>query len=205
MAKHYPSRAKLSDDELAQTAALLKRVTPIPYMENKVFKAFWEGRLMPMMTLEFFIFQENPFTSSKKTLPPILLSYRTDEYYDAWHVPGGYLGAKESIAEGAQRILQRELGTTPKMMQPLFMLNRPHGSREHHVSAFIGVTLAKNPSIKKGSLEYFSLSRLPKNLIPYYYEVIPLLRKTYAFSRSLPPRTRASFFNILKFCEISGT
>ena len=198
------SLRKLTRRELNKTTALLSRITPIPFMEEVVFKTFWKAGLMPMVTLEFLIFETNPFAETAQTLPPILLSYREDEYYKAWHVPGGYLGAKETVAQATKRILHRELGSAPKTVQPLFVLNHPKGSREHHVSLFIATPLSKSPRLEKGSLEYFSPSRLPASLISYYRKVFPVVKKILAFSRTLPAKQQKEFFKMLSVCEISG-
>lgn len=202
---HRPLRRKLSPRELAKAATLLERVTPVPFMEEGAFKALWKARLMPMIALEFLIFEENPFAGANaRTLPRVLLSYREDEYYKAWHVPGGFLGAKETFMRAIKRILRRELGILPKKIQPLFLLNHPHGLRDHHVSVFLAVKLAEKPWIQKDVLEYFSPSRLPSNLIPYYRKAFLVLKKIHTFSKSLQPNKRHKFFETLNVCEISG-
>lgn len=194
---------KLNSQERVKTAALLGRVTPIPFMEEVIFKTFWKAGLMPMVTLEFLIFESDPFISAK-TLPRILLSYRHDEYYQAWHVPGGYLGAKETVAQGTKRILRRELGNKAKMVQPLFVLNHPQGGREHHISLFIAITLTKPPHLEKGVLEYYEPSRAPSSLIPYYRKAFLTLKKIHSFLRTMPKPQRQKFLELLSICEISG-
>ncbi len=198
------SRRKLAPREIAKTVKLLSRVTPVPFMETLVFKALWRARLMPMTTLELFIFERDPFTPAAKTLPRVLLSYRKDEYYDGWHVPGGYLGAKETAAQAVRRILMRELGSGSRTIQHLFTLNRPNGIREHHCSWFLAATLLKPPRLKKGRLEYFDPSRLPLKLLPYYREAFARLKKIHAFLKTLPKDKQRKLLECLSVSEVSG-
>lgn len=195
---------KLTSSELAKTVRLLKRVTPLPFMEAPVFKTFWKARLMPMVTLELFIFESDPFAPSAKTLPRVLLSYREDDYYDGWHLPGGYLGANETSTRTVQRIARRELGADPQTIQHVFTFNRPNEIRDHHYSGFFAVMLAKAPRLKRESLEYFDPSRLPPKLIPCHREALAFLKKIYSFSRTLPKDQQRKFLEILDICEISG-
>lgn len=39
-----------------------------------------------------------------------LLSYRRDSNYDAWHIPGGFILVRESIAHACNRVVSKELG-----------------------------------------------------------------------------------------------
>ena len=202
--KRKVSPTKLRSSELAKTARLLARVTPVPFMEGAIFRTIWRARLVPMVTMEPLIFERNPFAPSIKTLPRVLLSYRKDKHYDAWHVPGGFLGANENHAQAIRRILRRELGVLPRTIQRLFTLNHPNARRDHHVSIFFAVTLAKNPRLRKGALEYFDLSRLPPKLIRYYKPAFAFLKKVHSFSKSLPPHERWKLLKCLDICEVAG-
>ncbi|MEK7077251.1 MAG: NUDIX hydrolase, partial [Patescibacteria group bacterium] len=155
-------------------------------------------------TLELFIFESDPFVPSAKTLPRVFLSYRKDDYYDGWHLPGGYLGANETNRTAIRRIVRRELGARPRTIQCVFTLNRPNNIREHQYSGFFAVTLVKAPRLQKGSLEYFSPSQLPPKLIPYYRKTFTLFKKIHTFSRTLPKNRQRKFLEVLNICEISG-
>ncbi|MDO8516328.1 MAG: NUDIX domain-containing protein [bacterium] len=193
---------KLAPHELSKITELLARVTPVPFMETPVFKTIWKTRLVPMATLELLIFERDPLASPAKTLPRVLLSYRTDEHYDCWHVPGGFLGTNETIAQATKRILKRELGILPKTIQPLLTINRPHGARDHHLSSFVAVTPAKAPRLKKGVLEYFDPSQLPKKIIPYYRNAFSVLAKMPAFWGELSDEQRRTFFEMLNIYDV---
>jgi ADP-ribose pyrophosphatase YjhB (NUDIX family) len=201
MKRKQPSK-KLSLNEITKTARLIERLSPIPFMEELVFKTFWKKRLMPFVALELLIFEKSLFAPSTKNLPRVLLTYRTDEYYNCWHVPGGFLGGDEEYKQAVKRILSRELGVYPKTIQPLFAVSRAHGNRDHHISMFIAVTPTTFPQLRKGSIEYFNPSKPPRKLIPYYLETFRVLKNIHSLSKTLSPDQRRRFLKCLEIREV---
>lgn len=89
--------------EIAQLVSLLGKLRTDnllpPNMPFDVWKALHQ--IVPIPAVEVII------TSSGKNF---LLTYRKDEYWDGWHIPGGYMQYRESIPNACKRIVQKELG-----------------------------------------------------------------------------------------------
>ncbi len=56
-----------------------------------------------------------------------LLTYRKDEYWDAWHIPGGFIGVGETVNKVCDRIANKELGISVdvKKIQDVYVWEKP--------------------------------------------------------------------------------
>lgn len=61
----------------------------------------------------------------------VLLVDRHDEYWDGWHIPGGFMIAGDSIEKACKSVAKRELGIDIKLIKiidALAWLNHPYGN-----------------------------------------------------------------------------
>jgi ADP-ribose pyrophosphatase YjhB (NUDIX family) len=94
--KGGPTAWELSIDSFVEE---LNALQPTPNLPFDVWKAI--GRLVVQPAVELVIENE---------CGGVLLTYRKDQYWDAWHIPGGFMAPGESIAETCSRVAKRELG-----------------------------------------------------------------------------------------------
>lgn len=88
------------DDLVRLIVALSRDGGAVPNMPRDVFHVI--GRLVPLIAVEIGIVH-----SCKREL---LLTWRDDDLWYGWHIPGGYVGVHETVREACERIAQRELG-----------------------------------------------------------------------------------------------
>lgn len=61
----------------------------------------------------------------------LLLTYRKDDFWNGWHVPGGYVACEEPFEAACTRITRRELGIEVRMYEVLdafVWLTHPYAS-----------------------------------------------------------------------------
>lgn len=67
------------------------------------------SRLTPMLNVDLLIRNEQRQT---------LLTWRHDDLYLGWHIPGGVIRFKEQMAERIAAVARLELGATVRLLQP---------------------------------------------------------------------------------------
>jgi len=72
------------------------------YLTDKEYQFIFER--VPRLCLDFIIVKDHTLLLSKRTINP---------YAGYWHLPGGMVRYRESLAEAATRILVNELGLAP--------------------------------------------------------------------------------------------
>ena len=66
-----------------------------------------------------------------KTGKDFLLTYRDDDYWHGWHIPGGFMLYQESIEHACQRLARKEVGIKVKFQRLItayMWLDHPFGS-----------------------------------------------------------------------------
>lgn len=71
----------------------------LPSLPRAVFEIM--GHIVPLVTIEIGITRAGR---------EILLTHRSDRHWNGWHLPGGFLGTRETVPLACNRIAQRELG-----------------------------------------------------------------------------------------------
>ena len=71
----------------------------LPNLPLRLFEALNEYVSLPVVEV-ILVDKQNRF----------LLTYRDDEHWHGWHIPGGFVGVRESIQNACSRIAMRELG-----------------------------------------------------------------------------------------------
>lgn len=137
----------LNEKETKILIRLLKKVKlPAPY---PVFRALCKS--VPMVAVNVAVMPDNR---------RLLLTYREDEFYKGWHIPGSILRYRESLADVFERIGRQELKM--KIRRPRFInyfIER--SARGHELVLLFAVRTAGAPKVGR----YFSLKRPPKDLL----------------------------------------
>lgn len=152
-------KSKLSNKEIKDLVRLLKKVRlPAPY---PVFIALCKS--VPMVAVNLAVMPDKN---------RILLTYRKDDFYDNWHIPGSILHYKELPADAINRVSQKELSL--KISKPRFVgcLNEYDRRGHEIVLIYVARPLGK---LKVG--EYFALDKIPKNLIKEQRQEVEYLKK----------------------------
>jgi ADP-ribose pyrophosphatase YjhB (NUDIX family) len=98
------------------------------------------GRITPVLNVDLLI---------RNDRREILLTWRDDELYHGWHVPGGVVRFKERMEERVAAVARIELGTTvtippePLAVTQIILAERP--ARGHFVSFLFDCTLTGPP------------------------------------------------------------
>jgi len=151
---------KLTREEIKDLIRLLKKVKiPAPY---PVFVALCKS--VPLIAIDLAIMPDKN---------SVLLTYRKDDFYDGWHLPGTILRYGESVEMAYKRVAREELGISilnPKFVSwfDIFFDPRDKG---------VALLFMVKPKIKPGIGEYFSLRRMPKKFLRSQWPEIKYLKK----------------------------
>jgi ADP-ribose pyrophosphatase YjhB (NUDIX family) len=100
----------VTDEESAQLAQLLRQLSAeglgVPRAPKAVFLALKGVVAQP--TVEVLVTQNGR---------DVLLTRRDDDDWSGWHMPGGFVGAGESLEAACDRIARRELGTPARLLR----------------------------------------------------------------------------------------
>ena len=105
----------------------------------------------------------------------ILMTRRNIEpYKNLWHLPGGCIRFKETIAEAATRIAQKELGVHIKVLKTLGVVETMNDDLSpeiprHSVSVVVEVQIVSgSPRVTAESSEVDYFTELPSAIHPYH-------------------------------------
>ncbi len=88
-----------------------------------------------------------------------LLTERHDKFWDGWHIPGGFLIAKEKIEEACNRLAKKELGISVNFQYILSTYTWP----DHPYANAISLICVCHPKGKPITGKYFT--KIPDNTI----------------------------------------
>jgi len=139
----------LTPEEEKKLVALLKKVRlPTSY---PVFKALCKS--VPMVAIDIAVMPDAEH---------ILLTYRKDEFFNGWHIPGSILLYQETVVHALRRVIRTELKI--KVSKPKFLNYISYGeNREHGVALLFVVKPKKKGVVQNG--KFFNLRNLPPNTI----------------------------------------
>ncbi len=151
---------KLSKKEEADLVRLLGKVRlPASY---PVFKALCKS--VPMIAIDIAVMPDKDH---------VLLTYRDDEFFRGWHIPGSILLYKETIDHAIQRVIKSELKI--KVTKPKFLNYFSYGANREHGVALLFIAEPKGYlSVKDGKV--FPLSKVPKELLKVHVPEFLALR-----------------------------
>lgn len=152
-------KTKLTDQEVKDLVRLLKKVRlPVPY---PVFIALCKS--VPLIAVDLLL------VNNKNQ---VLVTYRKDEFYDGWHIPGSILRYKEKVEDAYTRVAREELGlkqiSNVKFERYFSYLD----AREHGIVLLFTARSKERPKDGK----YFSLDNLPKTFLKCQNAEIEYLR-----------------------------
>ena len=159
--KKFNTKNKLTDKEIKDLVRLLKKVRlPAPY---PVFIAL--GKSVPLIAVDLALMPDKNH---------ILLTYRKDEFYDNWHIPGSILRSYEPVENALKRVARTELGIT--ILKKKFATYFSYlDNREYGIALLFVVKSKSKPKDGK----YFPLNKLPKNFLKVQNPEIEYLRRSF--------------------------
>lgn len=149
----------LTEKEIKQLVTILEKVRlPAPY---PVFIALLKS--VPMIAVDLAVMPDKDH---------ILLTYRDDEFYKGWHIPGSILRYSETTKDAWRRVVTEELGMNIRSA----MFKTYFNYQDHRESGITLLFVAK----PKGKLKdgvYFALNKLPKDFLKAQQFEINYLKK----------------------------
>lgn len=149
----------MTDKEITQLLKLLnqlkeEKLVP-PQMPFEVWKSL-KG-LVAQPAVEVLI---------TRTGKDFLLVERHDDYWNGWHIPGGFMAAEEKIPDALNRHANKELGTDVELVKILFARTWPNHPYASAVSIVCVCKALKPP--KKGKF----FTQIPPDIIPEQKEFL---------------------------------
>lgn len=150
---------KLTSGEIRDVVRILKKVKlPAPY---PVFVALCKS--VPMVAVNLAVMPDKNH---------VLLTYRKDEFYDSWHIPGSILRYKESPKDAIERVCRKEISVKIKKLRFVGYFN-DHDVRGHELVLLYAAHPINTP--REG--EYFKFGKLPKKIIKEQKQELECLKK----------------------------
>lgn len=114
----------MTPEETAQLVSLLKKLKDDDLLSPKMPLEIWKAiqQVVPQPAVEVIL------TTTGRNF---LLTYRQDDNWDGWHIPGGFMLYRESIADACNRIAQKELGIScrfEKLVDAYMWPDHPYAS-----------------------------------------------------------------------------
>lgn len=159
-------KSKLTGTEIQDLVRLLEKVQlPAPY---PVFIALCKS--IPLIAIDLAVMPDNNH---------ILLTYREDEYYKNWHIPGSILCYQETVEEAQKRVAEKELGMSLGDARFVSYFNY-FDVREH------GMTLlfVMKPTGEPIDGKYFKIDELPKKFLRVQEHEIEFLKNLRNINKS---------------------
>ena len=113
---------ELTEEGIEMARALLEHVKPVPNIPTRLFRRVM-GLNVPVAVELVLIRPEDG---------AVFLTWREDEYWRGWHVPGSFISPGEELIDTARRIADNELrGVTVVSVQSIGDKNLPACPRFH--------------------------------------------------------------------------
>lgn len=129
-----------------------------PNMPGEIFSVI--GRIVPLIAVEIGL--------SRNTEREVLLTWRDDEVWHGWHLPGGYVGINESIEEACKRIALRELAVDLQFISLVDTFCWP----DHPMGSVI--SLICHCELKTSPNDGLWYSTLPSPMVPHHATIASL-------------------------------
>ena len=160
MAKNSINFEGYSQETLRKiTAAALLRIKNPQYgIGKELFDAII--KMVPQTAIEAIIVDD--IKSPKK----VLLTQRSDTYYQGWHFPGSFIRFKEKMQDAVRRVVLSEVGANIQTIKDLNKKYEHFDGRGHSIGLLFLVTLSSQP--KAGQWFY----TIPKKIIAHHKKII---------------------------------
>lgn len=127
----------------------------VPNMPKPIWKTL--HRLIPWPAVEVLITQNGK---------DFLLTYRKDENWDNWHIPGGFMFPCEQVEEACRRVAKRELGIDIKFVKLLMT----HAWQTNDHGTALSLLCVCKPLGKPQDGKFFT--EIPEGIIPEHGEFV---------------------------------
>jgi ADP-ribose pyrophosphatase YjhB (NUDIX family) len=149
----------VSEGEVAQLVELLGKLRAgsmcVPDLPPPVWRAL--AGIAPVLAVEVLV------TRSGRE---VLMTYRDDDDWTGWHVPGGFVGCGEAVETACGRIARRELGVDVRTERILGAFTWPDHPYAHAVSLLCVCTAPGTPAAG----EFFS--SVPEPVVAHHAEFV---------------------------------
>ena len=114
---------------------------------------------VPRATVDVVIKTEKGILLTKRSIPP---------FKGMWHIPGGTILFRESIAHAINRIVDDELGIKVKIIHPLGVIECFEEDGRHTISnAYLAEIREGKPKGNNQGKEISYFKKIPENCIPF--------------------------------------
>lgn len=149
----------MTDKEIKRLIELIGKLKSSRLLPPKMPYEVWMAiqSIVPLPSVEVVITQNGK---------NFLLVYRKDQYWNGWHIPGGFLLYKESPQEACQRLAKKEVGIKvnfKSLITAYMWPDHPYGSP---LSLVCLCTSKEKP--KEGKF----FSKIPSPMIPHHGDFI---------------------------------
>jgi ADP-ribose pyrophosphatase YjhB (NUDIX family) len=161
----------LAADEQQQLVTLLRQLAEQGGAMPSTPRAIWDALagVVPRLAVELVLRERGT----------ILLSWRDDESWHGWHLPGGFVGCGESLADACRRIGARELGIEVELAGVIADFVWP----DHPCGSVLSLLCAVRWTAAPTAGEFFT--ELPTPMVRHHAEFVARVRN--------PPRERGSW------------
>jgi len=157
------------------SANLLRKLIPSPRIGLPLELFYFVSSITPLVNVDLLI--QTSDQGRRKTL----LTWREDNFYTGWHLPGGIVRFKEELHQRIRYVAENELSALVSKIGPMLEINEKfHESRDvrgHFISLLFLVELERQIEI----FDNYSIETLPnigdcrwheqapKDLIPQHH------------------------------------
>jgi ADP-ribose pyrophosphatase YjhB (NUDIX family) len=168
----------LGADEQARLVALLRRLAAEGGAMPTTPRPIWDALagVVPRLAVELCLTRPTHEDA-------IWLSYRDDESWRGWHIPGGFVGAGESLADACRRIGARELGVELELGAVVGDFAWP----DHPCGAVLSLLCAVRSEVEPGADRGRWFEALPNDMVSHHAEFVAHFRRARALD-DLPRR-----------------
>ena len=149
----------MTEEKIQQLVDLLKELKASNLLPPNMPFQVWKElvTIFPAPAVEVLITQNNK---------NFLLTERHDEFWNGWHIPGGFILAKENIIDACNRLAQKELGIGVEFQKILTTYAWPNHPYANALSIVCVCKPLGDPKVGK----YFT--KIPENVIKNHIQFL---------------------------------
>lgn len=142
----------MTETEIKKLIKLLKKLKEDGLAPPKTPLSVWKelATILPAPAVEVLV---------TKNGKDFLLTLRNDEYWQGWHIPGGFMLAKESVEQACSRIAQKEIGIDVRLKR----VKSVHTWEDHPYASAISIICVCKPKGRPNNGNFFT--QIPKETI----------------------------------------
>ena len=161
----------LDANETQTLVALLRRLAAAGGAMPTTPRPIWDALagVVPRLAVELCLIRDNA----------ILLTHRDDEHWQGWHLPGGFVGCDESLAQACSRVARRELDLQATLAGVVGEFVWP----DHPAGAVLSLLCVIRCDADPAHGRLFTA--LPEPMVRHHAELVARLRR--ALTQDQPP------------------